>query len=142
MGKRRIKEIKSDQVLKKHGPKKKKPRRIVTKGQAHIKSSYNNTIVTITDTKGDVLVWASAGSLGFKGPKKATSYAASTVVRSLVDALKKMKMEELDILVKGIGSGRNTAIKTLAQSGFTITSLRDVTTLPHNGCRPRKIRRV
>lgn len=142
MGKRRIKEIKSD--FKKGGAKrnKKKIKKVVTRGQAHIKSTYNNTMVTITDSKGDVLVWASAGNLGFKGPKKATSYAASTVVRSLVETLKAMKMQDLDILVKGIGSGRNAAIKTFAQSGFNVVSLRDVTPLPHNGCRPPKIRKV
>lgn len=142
MGKRRIKEIKSDLVSKKRGPKAKKLKRIVPKGQAHIKSSYNNTVITVTDPRGDVLAWASAGSLGFKGPKKATPYAATVVVRSLVENLQKMKMQELDVLVKGIGSGRNAAIKALAQSGFIITSLKDVTPLPHNGCRPPKIRKV
>ncbi len=143
MGKRRIKEIKSDLGSKKKGgPKKKKLKRIVTKGQAHIKSTYNNTIITITDTKGDVLAWASAGSLGFKGPKKATPYAASMVVKALMDDFEKMKLKQLDILVKGVGSGRNAAIKALTQCGLIITSLRDVTPLPHNGCRPPKIRRV
>jgi len=144
MGKRRIKEIKSDLGSKKKGgPKrKKKIKRIVTKGQAHIKSTYNNTMITITDTKGDVLAWASAGSLGFKGPKKATPYAASMVVKALMDDFGKMKLEQLDIFVKGIGSGRNAAIKALTQCGLIITSLRDVTPLPHNGCRSRKIRRV
>jgi len=115
---------------------------MLTKGRAYIQSSYNNTIVTFTDHLGNVITWASAGMVGFKGPKKATPYAASRVIEILVDRVRKTGLREVEIFVKGIGSGRESAIRALAAAGFEITAIRDVTPLPHNGPRPRKARRV
>ncbi len=114
----------------------------VTRGHAYIQSTYNNTIITLTDTLGRVITWSSAGAVGFKGPKKATPYAASRVVETLVERIRKTGLSQLDVFVKGIGSGREAAIRALAASGMEILSIKDVTPLPHNGPRPRKPRRV
>lgn len=114
----------------------------IEKGKAFIKSSYNNTMVTICDSQGGVLAWSSAGSLGFKGPKKATPYAASKVVEALSDKVKKLGLRDLEIFVRGIGSGREAAVRALASHGFNILLIKDVTPVPHNGCRPPKVRRV
>lgn len=114
----------------------------VERGQAHIRSSYNNVMVTLTDLKGNVLAWSSSGSLGFKGPKKSTPFAASKVVESVAEKVNKIGLRQLDIFVKGIGSGRESAIRSLAARGFEIISIKDITPIPHNGCRPRKPRRV
>lgn len=111
-------------------------------GQAYIRASYNNTFVTITDETGRVLVWSSAGSLGFTGPKKATPYAASKVVEAVSEKLKKINLAKLNVFVKGIGRGREAAIRALATRGFNILSIKDVTPIPHDGCRPPKPRRV
>ncbi len=112
------------------------------KGRAYIQSTYNNTIVTICDSRGDVLAWASAGGLGFKGPKKATPYAASKIIETLSEKMKKVGLRDMEIFVRGIGSGREAAIRALASQGFNILTIKDVTPVPHNGCRPRKVRRV
>lgn len=112
------------------------------RGQAHIKSSYNNTIVSITDLNGAVLAWSTAGKCSFKGPKKATPYAAGVIVRSLSDKIKKLNIKEVDVFVKGIGTGREAAIRALGTSGLSVTSIKDVTPIPHGGCRPIKRRRV
>ena len=114
----------------------------VERGQAHIRSSYNNILLTITDTKGNVLAWSSSGSLGFRGPKKATPFAASKVVEAVAEKIRKIGLRELSVLVKGIGSGREAAIRSLATKGFDIVSIKDITPIPHNGCRPPKKRRV
>jgi len=114
----------------------------VEKARAYIKSSYNNTILTITDLRGDVFAKASSGALGFKGPKKATPFAASKVVEAVMEKVKKMGVREVVVFVKGIGSGREAAIRALASHGLEIASIKDMTPIPHNGCRPRKIRRV
>ncbi|MFA6437484.1 MAG: 30S ribosomal protein S11 [Candidatus Paceibacterota bacterium] len=116
--------------------------RVTTRGRAYIQSTYNNTIITLTDMMGRVITWASAGSVGFKGPKKATPYAASRVVEILTERVKKSGMQEIEIFVKGIGSGRESAIRALAAAGFEVKLIKDVTPLPHNGPRPRKARRV
>jgi len=121
------------------GPKKKK---IVEKGRAYIYSTYNNTMITITDKSGNVLAWASSGMVGFKGPQKATPFAASKVAEIVAEKVKKMGMKEIEVLVKGIGTGRDSAIKSLGHRGLDIISIKDVTPIPHNGCRPRKPRRV
>lgn len=114
----------------------------VQRGRVYIKSSYNNTIVTITNEKGEVVSWASAGSLGFSGPKKATPFAASKVVNVLAEKMKKFGPVDIDVFVNGIGAGRDSAIRSLVNHGFNILSIKDVTPIPHNGPRPPKARRV
>lgn len=121
---------------------KKGKRRIITKGQVHIKSTYNNTIVTVTDLNGQVIAWSSAGLLGFKGAKKATPYAATSIINSLFEKVKKVGIKDADIFVKGIGSGRESAIRAVAANGINIASITDTTPIPHNGCRPPRPRRV
>lgn len=111
-------------------------------GRICISSSYNNTIITLTDAQGKVISWASAGSIGFKGAKKATPFAASKVAETLAQTIQKLGMEKLDILVKGVGGGRESAIRSFAAKGFDITSITDATPIPHGGCRPKKVRRV
>jgi small subunit ribosomal protein S11 len=111
-------------------------------GRVYISSSYNNTIVSLTDELGNILCWRSAGSIGFKGTKKGTPFAASKVAEAVAEALKKMSMEKVQIFVRGIGSGRDSAVRSLAARGVDIASIKDITPIPHNGCRPRKVRRV
>ena len=120
----------------------KKARRSVARGIAHIKATFNNTMITITDTSGETLVWASAGTAGFKGTRKSTPFAASQAARTAAVAAKKYGVNELEIRVKGPGSGRESAITALQSVGMRIQSIEDVTPLPHNGCRPPKKRRV
>ena len=114
----------------------------IKEGKVYISASYNNTIITLTDPQGDVLTWTSAGNIGFKGTKKATPFAASKVAEALAQTAKKLGVEKVEVLVKGIGSGRESAIRSLASRGLDITSIKDVTPIPHNGCRPPKARRV
>ena len=111
-------------------------------GRAYIQATFNNTIVTITDQNGDVLGWASAGMVGFKGPKKATPYAASQVVKKAVEVIAPYGVREVSVFVKGIGAGREGAIRALNTNGLQVLSIKDVTPIPHNGCRPPKRRRV
>lgn len=122
--------------------KKKKIKRQILKGQAHIKCSYNNTLVSITDLTGAMLGWSSSGLLGFKGAKKATPYAATQVVQDVTEKVKKYGVQELEVYVKGVGSGRESSIRSLANKGFELVVIKDETPIPHNGCRPRKPRRV
>ena len=125
---------------------KKKPTRKVKKnidkGQAHIQSSFNNTIVTLTDTQGNALSWASAGGLGFRGSKKSTPYAAQMAAETAAKAAQIHGLKSVDVMVKGPGSGREAAIRALSAAGLAVTSIKDVTPVPHNGCRPPKRRRV
>ncbi len=114
----------------------------VREGKIYISSSYNNTLITLTDMQGNVLYWTSAGSIGFKGTKKGTPFAASKTAEAIVQAVKKIGIEKIAVLIKGIGSGRESAIRSLAGRGLDIVSIKDVTPIPHNGCRPRKVRRV
>lgn len=114
----------------------------VKEGRVYISSSYNNTVITLTDLAGNTLYWVSSGSIGFKGAKKATPFAASKVAEAVSAAVKKLGIEKISILVKGIGSGRESAIRSLAARGLEIVSIKDVTPIPHNGCRPPKVRRV
>jgi small subunit ribosomal protein S11 len=114
----------------------------IKEGRVYIASSYNNTIITLTDPKGNVLYFTSAGSIGFKGAKKATPFAASKVAEAMGQVIKKLGIEKLSIFVKGIGSGRESAIRSLAARGSEIISITDITPVPHNGCRPPKVRRV
>ena len=122
---------------------KNKEKREVSRGNAYIKSTYNNTIVTLTDQKGNVISWASAGLLGFKGSKKATSYAASIITRKAVEKAKKIYgLKEVNVYVKGVGKGRESAIRALNANNLNVLLIKDVTPIPHNGCRPKKPRRV
>lgn len=114
----------------------------IKEGRVYISSSYNNTILTLTDSKGNVLHWTSAGSIGFKGTKKATPFAASKVAEAMGQVIKKLGIEKLAIFVKGIGSGRESAIRSLVARGLEVVSITDITPIPHNGCRPPKVRRV
>ena len=118
------------------------PSKKLKEGRVYISSSYNNTIMSLADNQGNVLKWTSAGSVGFKGAKKATPFAASKVAESLVQAVNKLGIEKVQILVKGVGSGRESAIRSLVARGLDVISIKDITPIPHNGCRPRKIRRV
>ncbi len=114
----------------------------IARGRIYIQVSYNNTFITVTDEKGDVLAWSSAGSLGFKGPKKATPYAASKVAETVIEKIKKNGFAEVEVFVTGIGSGRESAVRSLANHGLNIVSIKDTTPIPHNGPRPKKVRRV
>jgi small subunit ribosomal protein S11 len=122
--------------------KKKKLKRQILKGQAHIKCTYNNTMVMLADQNGGMLAWSSSGLLGFKGAKKATPYAATQVVHDVSEKVKKYGLRELEVFVKGVGSGRESSIRSLANKGFELVSIKDVTPIPHNGCRAKKPRRV
>lgn len=122
--------------------KKKKIRRQILKGQAHIQCTYNNTLVSFSDMSGKVLAWSSAGSLGFKGAKKATPYAATQIVNAASEKVSKYGLREIDVFVKGVGSGREASIRALVNNDFDIQIIKDITPIPHNGCRPKKPRRV
>ncbi len=122
--------------------KKKRVRRNVTHGVAHIHATFNNTTVTITDTKGETLCWASAGTCGFKGSRKSTPFAGQMASQQCAEKAIKFGMKEVDVRVKGPGSGRESAITALQGAGLNIKSIEDCTPIPHNGCRPRKKRRV
>jgi small subunit ribosomal protein S11 len=133
------KEIESKSVAKSALAKKYKN---VENVRIYINSTYNNTIITVTDLNGNVLTWASAGSLGFSGPKKATPFAASKVASVIAEKIKPLEIKNMEIYVKGIGAGRDSAIRSLAEAGFNIVLLKDVTPIPYNGPRPPKVRRV
>lgn len=124
------------------GKAKPKEKKNITHGIAHIKSTFNNTIVSITDTKGEVIAWASAGTVGFKGTKKGTPFAAQMAAESCARKAMEHGVKRVDVCVKGPGSGRETAIRSLQAVGLDVTSIKDVTPIPHNGCRPPKRRRV
>ena len=117
-------------------------RKNIEKGSAHIHSSFNNTIVTISDTQGNVLSWASAGELGFKGSRKSTPYAAGQVAETAAKAAMEHGLKTVEVFVKGPGAGREAAIRALQTAGLELSSIKDVTPIPHNGCRPPKRRRV
>ena len=108
----------------------------------YISASYNNTLISLTDAKGDSIAWSSAGAMGFKGPKKATPFAASRVVENIFEKLGNIDLGKVSIYVRGVGSGRDAAVRALVGRGINIVSLEDKTPVPHNGCRPRKARRV
>jgi len=112
----------------------------IREAKVFVSSSYNNILLTLTNSKGQVLAWKSAGSVGFKGTKKATSFAAAKAAEALVNICKKMGVDKIEILVKGIGAGRESAVRTMVAQGVNVISIRDVTPIPHNGCRPKKVR--
>ncbi len=122
--------------------KKKKVISQVSHGRAYIQATFNNTLVSVTDQNGDVLGWASAGMVGFKGPKKATPYAAQQVVKKVVDGIKQYGLKEVSVFVKGIGGGREGAIRAFNINGINVLAVKDVTPIPHNGCRAPRRRRV
>ncbi len=123
-------------------PKKKKKKNVEPHGVAHIKSTFNNTHITLTDKLGNVIVWEKAGTSGFKGSRKSTAYAATMAADKAAQTAMSLGISSLDVEVKGPGSGRESAIRALAVAGIQITTIKDVTPLPHNGCRPPKRRRV
>jgi len=149
MGKKKVFKETTEEALKEKeitdakmkGKKEAKTRRL-EQANIYIQATYNNTIITITDLNGEVVASESAGAVGFKGPKKATPFAASKVVESLMNKVNKSEVKEVNIFVKGVGSGREGAIRAIAANGLDIVSLKDITPIPHNGCRPRKPRRV
>lgn len=129
-------------AAKKQVKKKKKVLKQVSHGHAYIQATFNNTIVSVTDQQGNVLGWASAGMVGFKGPKKATPYAAQQIVKKVVENIEGHGVKEVSVFVKGIGGGREGAIRAFNTNGIQVASIKDVTPIPHNGCRPPKRRRV
>lgn len=124
------------------GRSRRKVKKNIPVGQAHIKTSFNNTIVCLTDKEGNVLAWESAGSVGFKGSRKSTPFAAQVTAESCAKKGMEHGLKKIDVFVKGPGSGRETAIRSLQAAGLEVMSVKDVTPVPHNGCRPRKRRRV
>lgn len=129
-------------VVKKAAGRKRRDKKNIERGQAHIKSTFNNTIVTITDLGGNALSWASAGELGFRGSRKSTPYAAQMAAEKAASAAKDYGLKTVEVYVKGPGSGREAAIRALQATGLDVTMIKDVTPVPHNGCRPPKRRRV
>ncbi|HHT14740.1 MAG: 30S ribosomal protein S11 [Christensenellales bacterium] len=126
----------------KRASRRRRERKVVERGVVHIRSSFNNTIVTITDTVGNTLSWASAGGMGFRGNKKSTPFAAQQAAEAAARAATEYGLRTVDVMVKGPGSGREAAIRSLANVGLEVTMIKDVTPIPHNGCRPPKRRRV
>jgi small subunit ribosomal protein S11 len=122
--------------------KKKKSKAKVTKGKIFVNSTYNNTIVSVTDVNGNVLLWSSAGKIGFKGSKKSTPYAGQKTMEDVLFRLKERGLNEVDVLIKGIGSGRESAVRALQGSGLNVNVIKDQTPIPHGGVRPKKPRRV
>ena len=129
-------------VAKKVARPKRRERKNIEHGIAHIRSSFNNTIVTITDTKGNALSWASAGGLGFRGSRKSTPFAAQMAAETAAKAAMEHGLKQIEVFVKGPGSGREAAIRSLQAAGLEVNLIKDVTPIPHNGCRPPKRRRV
>jgi small subunit ribosomal protein S11 len=124
------------------GRVKRRERKNITNGTAHVNASFNNTMITITDAQGNTIAWSSAGSCGFKGSRKSTPYAAQVAAEDAGKKAQEHGVRTLEVEVKGPGSGRESALRALQTVGFTVTSIRDVTSIPHNGCRPPKRRRV
>lgn len=152
MGKKRVFKQTTEEVLKQTETREavekkavkeiKSKKKSVTHAKVYIQSTYNNTIITLTDSGNNVISWASAGSIGFKGPRKATPFAASKVIEALLEKVKNFNIKEVDVFVKGVGGGRDAAIRALANQGLEISYIKDITPIPHNGCRPPKPRRV
>ena len=130
------------QTAKKAVSRKRRERKNIEKGAAHISSTFNNTIVTITDVNGNTISWASAGEMGFRGSRKSTPYAAQTAAETAAKAATEHGLKSVEVFVKGPGQGRESAIRALETAGLSITMIKDVTPIPHNGCRPPKRRRV
>jgi len=129
-------------AVKKTVKRKKKVKRSIKRGQAHVQATYNNTMVSLSDQNGNILASSSAGQCGFKGPKKSTPYAAGVIVKNVADKIRDTGMQQVDVFVKGVGSGREAAVRALHANGLEVMSIKDVTPIPHNGCRAPKPRRV
>ena len=149
MGKKRVIKKTEQELIKETEKVEKKmkkevsvKKRVLKKGRIYIYSTYNNTIITLTDEVGNTLHWKSAGNIGFKGTKKGTSFAGGKVAEAVSEICDKLRIKEISIFVKGVGGGRDSALKTFANKGFDILGIQDVTPIPHNGCRPKKPRRV
>jgi len=149
MGKKKVIKETTEEILKEGEVREavsKKKKEIKAKkldvANVYIQSSYNNTIVTVTDLNGEVVASESAGAVGFKGPKKATPFAATKVIDSLMNKTQRLMIKEVNVFVKGVGSGREAAVRALVANGLEILLIKDITPIPHNGCRPRKPRRV
>lgn len=140
--KKKLEKSQADRKAIKKKSKKKKTDKKIPVGVAHVKATYNNTMVALTDLSGNVLSWGSAGMAGFKGPKKSTPYAAQIITRIAVERAKQYGLQEVSVFVKGVGTGRESAIRALNANGLIVTSIKDVTPIPHNGCRAKKPRRV
>jgi len=141
--KKKLEKTKANRLAAAKGKRRRrKAEKTLTVGNAYIKSTYNNTIVTITDENGDVVSWASAGLAGFKGPKKSTPYAAQIITRIAVERAKEMGLTDVNVFVNGVGTGREAAVRALNANGLVVNAIKDVTPVPHNGCRQRKPRRV
>ena len=124
------------------GTRRRRERKNIERGAAHIQSTFNNTIVTITDTQGNAVSWASAGEMGFRGSKKSTPFAAQTAAETAAKAAMEHGLKTVEVYVKGPGSGRDSAVRALETAGLKVTMIKDITPIPHNGCRPPKKRRV
>ncbi|MAF79480.1 30S ribosomal protein S11 [bacterium] len=150
MGKKRVAQKTEEELIKESKAvnetltekKKQSSKKKHESGRVYIQASYNNTLMTVTDDNGEVITWMSAGSLGFSGPKKATPFAASKVAEAVSEKIQKSGPLTVDVFVKGVGSGRDSAVRSLASRGFNIRSLKDITPIPHNGPRAKKPRRV
>ncbi|AGG06138.1 MULTISPECIES: 30S ribosomal protein S11 [Dehalococcoides] len=129
-------------AVKKRAGAKKKEKKVIPVGKAYVQATFNNTIVTLTDLQGNVIAWASCGTAGFKGSRKGTPYAAQMAAQTAARKAAESGLRQVEVLVKGPGSGREAAIRSLQASGINVTAIRDVTPIPHNGCRPPKRRRV
>lgn len=141
--KKKLEESKKNKLTTAKGKKKKKrSEKRLSVGKAFIKATYNNTIVTLTDLEGNVISWASAGIAGFKGPKKSTPYAAQIITRIAVEKARETGLKEVSVFVRGVGTGRESAVRALNANGLNVTYIKDITPIPHNGCRPKKPRRV
>lgn len=132
----------TDSVIAKAAASGSKKSKRFEEGKVYVNATYNNTVITFTDMKGNVIAWASSGSLGFTGPKKATPFASSKIIAALVEKTKATGPDKVSVIVKGIGSGRDSAIRSLISNGITVLSIKDATPIPHNGPRPKKVRRV
>lgn len=146
MAEKEIKKVEVKTASKKAvSPKKgtkKRAIKFIKKGVAHINATYNNTIISISDVNGNVIAWSSAGINGFKGPKKATPFAASMIVEDVCNKVKSFGLEEVNVFIKGVGLGRDAAVRAFNANGINVTSIKDITPVPHNGCRKPKPRRV
>lgn len=123
-------------------PRKKKIKKVVPSGRIYIQSTFNNTTVTLTDEKGNVLSWSSAGTMGYKGTRKSTPYAAGLAAKKITDEAKNFQTKKVDIIIRGVGAGRESAVRAINAAGLEVMSMKDITPIPHNGPRPRKSRRV
>ncbi|MBI3952745.1 MAG: 30S ribosomal protein S11 [Candidatus Doudnabacteria bacterium] len=145
MGQQKATTIQGDEIkggAAASAPKKKKSKIRVARGKIYVQSTYNNTIISVTDQNGNVIGWGSAGRTGFKGSKKSTPYAAQKTMEEVLNRLKDVGLQEVDVFVKGIGTGRESAVRALQGSGFNILTIKDQTPIPHGGVRPKKARRV